>query len=81
MKSLKLCKDCHWSAIDPDSGGADRDRYICGFPRNINLVTGEAIEGWKKRAFLQRRDGYVGCRMRGTCGKEGRWFQAREGRG
>ena len=66
--TTKFCKDCKWS-----------DGIHCESPHNLTTdpVSGELIA--RKFAFcdLHRNPpmaGWLGCRIAGLCGAEGRWF-------
>jgi len=75
---MKLCIDCCWH----------KDGY-CQNPRNITTrvspVTGAAERAYRDfshKLCSSHRTGmlttWIGCRMGGYCGAEGRWFTPKE---
>jgi len=69
---MKLCKDCKW-----------RQDIYCRAPQNMKSVSpvdGEVSAIWLECCISHRTGGFtswLGCRMNGLCGKEGRWFEAK----
>ena len=67
----KFCINCKW-----------QNGIYCKSPKiptELNPVTGES-KPWLNRCE-SHRTGYftswLGCRLNGLCGKEGRWFEAK----
>jgi hypothetical protein len=75
---MKQCKDCNWCGIEDgwnwNPAAASR---MCYSPENIDHEMVSASKKWRKRCYFQRADGFIFCRLMKTCGKEGRWFQAK----
>ena len=68
---MKLCKDCKYCE------DSDTRFSICSCQRNptrINYTTGIKEMRWS-HCNLLREDGFIGCRIMGCCGREGRFFE------
>ena len=71
---MKLCKDCKWCSEEDNW-------YYCNHPKNLKKIT-SLVTGKTKTtqtiAFCstQRSGSSWWC---GTCGKQGRWFEPKEG--
>lgn len=73
--TTRFCKDCKW-ANDPGAGGLMQ----CNSPRGLSEahpVTGERkpVDSW---CSTQRMDPWPVDWLTGTCGRRGRWWEARE---
>lgn len=70
---MKLCKDCKWCL--PPNGRHSR----CDNPKNIVIdpVTGEKRRKWEF-CSTQRLYGMFEAWSLKMCGKEGKWWEAKE---
>lgn len=76
-KSEKLCKDCKWCK-EPGEFAK------CRAPQNERKGTASKRTGFEKKEYVYdychiQRDsllgGWIKCRLKGSCGKEGRWWE------
>lgn len=60
--------------------------YECQAPQNLDryaylsdVVSGQRPMRYRKsNCFSQRADGWLSARLGNTCGREGRWFEAKQ---
>jgi len=76
---VKLCKDCKWCK----NTNKRRAYFECHHPNNrserIDLVDGEVIKvSQVTYCDNQRLRDWLQCRTTHTCGKEGRWWEAKD---
>lgn len=75
---MKLCRDCK-NFVAKDDYRENR----CHRPKfkETNPVTGEVTltndDGWLSNCRLSREDGWFDARFMGSCGKEGRFWEAK----
>ena len=69
IKNMKLCKDCKY--------GETYDVFFCRRLERIELCHGEIDRDSWTYARLERRDGPLMSRLKGSCGKEGRFWEAK----
>ena len=70
MKNYPLCKDCKW-----------RSGIMCNTPYRrygIDYVDGGTIELDWHSCVAQRYDGWLMSHIQHTCGKNPRWFEAKD---
>ena len=75
-KDERLCRDCKWCK-EPGEFAK------CYHPKNTRNISAK-YTGFTERVSLNinycsthREAGWIHCRMAGSCGKEGRWWEAK----
>jgi hypothetical protein len=68
--TVKSCKDCRHAQDQ-------RGMILCRAPQNLTPDTVYGGMGVKASAFacIHREAGKIGCRVRGLCGNEARWWE------
>ena len=74
---VRRCEDCVWSRIS----NPNYPEYMkCAAPQNNDNGDLIARGAYTPRWFMchtHREDGFIGCRILRTCGREGRWFSSK----